>query len=211
LNLDLKRYPAELTPRFAAALLITLSMAIAYTVLDVLQPSEPLQSALAFIPGIVAVAALLGVGLTRADIKLRFARLSLAGGLVLAANTLLMLPILLINSTFVGWSWLPALLYAPASGIAQELFFRASLLPALERALPGRPLAALFVHSAIFVGFHYRTFASVPSLPPAIIVAAVLFLGGCAWGWQVQRDGTILWAMIQHSLFLAVMSMFTWS
>jgi membrane protease YdiL (CAAX protease family) len=117
----------------------------------------------------------------------------------------------LVNSTFIGWSWLPALLYAPASGIAQELYFRSSLLPALERALPGRPAAALFAHAAVFVGFHYRTFAAVPSLPPAILVATVLFLAGCAWGWQVQRDGTVLWAMIQHSLFLTAMSRFTWS
>lgn len=31
-----------------------------------------------------------------------------------------------------------------------------------------------------------------------------------SWGWQVQRDRTAIWAMIQHSLFLMLMSLFAW-
>ncbi len=207
---ELEPVSARCSLPFTVAILITLSMTVFYTVLDVLQPLEPFQSALAFIPGVIAVVALLGGGLSRVDLKLCFAPLSLAGGVVLAATMLLMLPILLSSSAFVGWRWLPALLYAPASGIAQELYFRSSLLPALEHAFQGRANTALIVHSALFVVFHVRTFVSVPSLPIAFVVAIVLFLGGCGWGWQVQRDGTVVWAMLQHSLFLAVMSMFTW-
>lgn len=195
---------------FIAALVITLAMAIAYTVLDTLQPQEPILSILAFIPGAVSLAALFAAGLTRADTNLRLARLSWPGAGVLAAVTVLMLPILGSSTSFIGWQWLPALVYAPASGIAQELYFRSSLLPALERVLPGRRTIALLLHSAIFIGFHYRTFQALPSVGVAVLVAVVLFAAGCGWGWQVQRDRTVVWAMVQHSLFLMLMSMFGW-
>lgn len=196
---------------FAVALVITLLMGIATTVLDVRQPAEPILSILAFIPGLVSIAALSASGLSRADLYLRFARLSRPGLLALAAVTVLMLPILGSSSGWVGWQWLPALVYAPASGIAQELYFRSSLLPALERALGGRKTAAILLHGLVFVGYHYRTFSALPSLPIGILVAVVLFAAGCGWAWQVQRDRTVVWAMIQHSLFLAVMSMFAWA
>jgi membrane protease YdiL (CAAX protease family) len=129
---------------------------------------------------------------------------------VLAATTLLLLPILGASTSWNGWDWIPALIYAPASGIAQELYFRSSLLPGLERAFNGRRTLALLVHSAIFIGFHFRTFRSIGSFIPILIVAFVLFLAGCGWGWQVQRDRTVVWSMIQHSFFLVLMSMFGW-
>jgi hypothetical protein len=70
---------------------------------------------------------------------------------------------------------------------------------------------ALFLHSALFVGFHFRTFQAIPSLPMVLVVTVVLFLAGCSWGWQVQRDHTVVWSMLQHSLFLVLMSMFDWA
>jgi membrane protease YdiL (CAAX protease family) len=195
---------------FIAALVVILAMAVAYTVLDTLQPQEPILSILAFIPGVVSLVVLFAAGLTHADTNLRLARLSWSGAGVLAAVTVLMLPFLGSSTSFVGWQWLPALVHAPASGIAQELYFRSSLLPALERALPGRKTIVLLLHSAIFIGFHYRTFQSIASIGPSLIVAVVLFAAGCGWGWQVQRDRTVVWAMVQHSLFLVLMSMFGW-
>jgi hypothetical protein len=70
---------------------------------------------------------------------------------------------------------------------------------------------SLLVHSVFFLVWHLRTFTLLPSLPIALVVATVLFLAGTAWGYQVQRDGTILWSTAQHSLFLVVMSMFDWA
>lgn len=195
---------------FPLALAITLLMALFYTVLDTLQPSEPLQSLLAFIPGCISLLALVAAGLQRAALNLRLAAISWPGLAALVAATVLLLPILGSNTGWVGWRWLPALVYAPASGIAQELYFRASLLPALERVFAGSKLPALLAHAVIFVAFHFRTFRSIPSLAPAMLVALVLFLAGCAWGWQVQRDRTVIWAMLQHGLFLVLMSMFVW-
>jgi hypothetical protein len=195
---------------FPLAMLLTLAMAFTYTVLDTLQPPEPGLSLLAFAPGGISLLALAGAGLSRKQLHLRVAPLSRPGFATLGAVTLLLLPILGSNTGWTGWHWLPSLVYAPASGIAQELYFRSSLLPGLERAFGGRKTVALLVHSAIFIGFHFRTFQSIPSIQLILLVAAVLFLAGCGWGWQVQHDRTVVWAMLQHSLFLVLMSMFDW-
>jgi membrane protease YdiL (CAAX protease family) len=128
----------------------------------------------------------------------------------LIATTVLLLPILGSSTGFIGWKWLPALVFAPASGIAQEIYFRGSLLPALEKALNGKKIIALLLHAVVFVGYHFRTFRSVPSVPIALLIALVLFLAGCGWAWQVQKDRTIIWAVSQHGLFLMLMSMFVW-
>jgi membrane protease YdiL (CAAX protease family) len=42
----------------------------------------------------------------------------------------------------------------------------------------------------------------------AIALSVVPFLAGLGWGWQVQRDRTIVWAMGQHIIFLMIMSLF---
>lgn len=195
---------------FWLALAITLLMAVLYAVLDVLQLPEPRQSLLAFIPGGVSLLALFAAGMSRDECNLRLKRLSRGGMIALGVVTVLMLPILASSSGFTGWRWLPALVYAPASGVAQELYFRASLLPGLQRVFKGRHTPALLLHALIFIGFHYRTFQALPSLGIVLVVATVLFLAGCGWGWQVQRDRTVVWAMLQHSLFLILMSMFDW-
>jgi membrane protease YdiL (CAAX protease family) len=196
---------------FPVALIITLLMALAYTVIDVLQPLEPLQSLLAFLPGLVSLIFLWAAGFKRVDFRLRFSRISRPGAIALGATTVLLLPILGSSTAWTGWQWLPALIFAPASGIAQELYFRAALLPGLESVFDRRERAALVVHALIFIFFHFRTFLAIPSIPIALVVAVVLFLAGCGWGWQVQKDDTVFWAMLQHSLFLILMSMFAWT
>ena len=47
-----------------------------------------------------------------------------------------------------------------------------------------------------YQAFIYPTFQALPSVVIVLVVGAVLFLGGCGWGWQVQRDRTIIWAVI---------------
>jgi len=135
--------PPFLLP-FSGALVVTLIMGIGITVLDVFQPAEPALSILAFIPGAISIAALSPSGLRRAELYLHPAKASLSGLVVLAATTLLLLPILGSSTGWTGWHWLPGIVYAPASGIAQEIYFRASLLPALERVLQGKKATAFF-------------------------------------------------------------------
>lgn len=190
---------------------VTALLAAAYTYLEFVQPPEPWYAGLSLAIALVAVAILRSSGFSREALRLRFAPLSGCGALMLLAATLLMLPILGSSTGFVGWRWLPALFFAPASGIAQEVFFRGSVLPVLERALPGRSRVALLCHTAVFVGWHLRTFTLLPSLPVAFLVGAVLALAAIAWGRQVQRDGTVAWSIGQHSVFLVVMSMFNWA
>ena len=190
---------------------IILVMGVFYTWIDLQQFPESTQSLLAFLPGGLSLAALFGSGATRKGLYLQLAPLSRSGGIALGITTILLLPILASSSAFLGWRWLPALVYAPASGIAQELYFRSALLGGLQRGMPGRRTAVLLVHSLVFLGFHLRTFLSLPSFGIGVLVALVLFSAGCGWGWQVQRDRTIVWASMQHSLFLMLMSMFDWA
>jgi hypothetical protein len=190
---------------------IILLMGILYTVLDYIQPAEPWLSLLAFLPGVISFIILRLGGDSLLVLRLRFDKLSFTGLLTLGATSILLLPILASSTSWIGWHWLKALVYAPTSGIAQELYFRAALLPGLERVFNNRKTIALFIHSALFVGFHYRTFQAIPTLAIGLVVAAVLFFAGCGWGWQVQRDRTVFWAMLHHSTFLVLMSMFEWS
>lgn len=85
------------------------------------------------------------------------------------------------------------------------------MLALLERYAPRGTVLALLGHSVAFVAWHLRTFTLVPSVPIGLRVATVIFLAGLAWGRQAQRDGTVIWWMTQHSLFLVVMSMFDWA
>jgi hypothetical protein len=197
--------------RNAFPIAITLLMGILYTLLDNIQPAEPWLSLLAFFPGVVSFITLRLGGASPLVLRLRIDKLSFAGLLTLGATSILLLPILTSSTSWIGWHWLPALVYAPASGIAQELYFRAALLPGLEQVFDNRKTTALIIHSALFVGFHYRTFQAIPSLPMGLVIAAVLFFAGCGWGWQVQRDRTVFWASLHHSIFLVLMSMFEWS
>jgi membrane protease YdiL (CAAX protease family) len=195
---------------FSVSFVITLLMGGIYTWLDTCQPVEPFYSILAFLPGGISLLALRASGISWAELYLRYARISKPGLMVLGLTTTILLPILGSNSAWIGWDWLPALVYAPASGIAQELYFRSSLLPGFEKLFGHRRAVALVFHAIIFIAFHYRTYQVLPSLPIALLVTAVLFLAGCGWGWQVQRDRTVVWAILQHSLFLMLMSMFAW-
>lgn len=192
------------------ALGLTGLMWLAYTLIESLLTAEPAHTALSLLPGLVSLAALTSAGLPEALRYARFGRLSSGGLAALGLVTLLLLPILL-SGQWVGWRPLPALVYGPASAVAQELFFRAALLAGLLMVFKRRRWLALNLHSLLFVAWHLGTFQQIPMLGPKMVVGAVLFLAGLGWGWQVQRDRTILWSTVQHGLFLAIMAMFEWS
>jgi hypothetical protein len=202
--------PSRFLLPFPVALAVTFGMALVYTGIDLLQLAEPVQSLVSFSPALASLAALRAAGFSREELHLRFKRISRLGAVSLAGVSLLLLPILGSSTAWTGWRLLPALVYAPASGIAQELYFRSALLSSLGRASGGRKNLALAAHAFVFTGFHLRTFLSLPSVAVALVVAAVLFTGGLGWGWQVGRDRTIVWAMLQHCAFLMLMSMFAW-
>jgi membrane protease YdiL (CAAX protease family) len=185
--------------------LLWLAYTAVYTILPDSLPSVLLQLA----PGLLAVSVLFIAGLRPRDCFLRAGRLSLAGLLLLLALTLL-LPLTLLSGRWAGWDWKAVLVYAPASAISQELFFRAALLPVLLMAFKDRAAAAIVSQALFFSAWHVPKV--IRSAPPAgaIAVTLVTLLGGVIWGWQVYRDRTIVWATVHHAALLIVQSMFTW-
>jgi membrane protease YdiL (CAAX protease family) len=84
------------------------------------------------------------------------------------------------------------------------LFFRAALLPAMRSLLPKRAGLALILHSVLFGLWHIGPLFLGAPIWAVIAVMLVPFLSGIGWGWQVVRDGTVVWAMVQHSLIWVV-------
>jgi membrane protease YdiL (CAAX protease family) len=165
---------------------------------------EAAAALLGLLPGILGVGTSLAAGSSRADCYLQIRPLSRQGLAVLVALFVFALAAILPAGVWIGWSWMAALVYAPASGIAQELFFRAALLPALERALQERSGLALILHSTLFGLWHIGPlFLGAPTWA-VIAVMLVPFLSGIGWGWQVRHDRTVLWAVVQHSLIWVI-------
>lgn len=165
--------------------------------------SEPASAVLAFLPGLLGVALLLAAGWSCQECYLALGPLSWPGFAVLAGIFVFALAAFLPVSEWQGWNWM-ALLYAPASGISQELFFRSSLLPALQKVLKGRFRWALMVHTALFALWHIAPLFLGAPLWAVMAVMFVPFVSGLGWGWQVRRDRTVVWAMAQHSLFWVI-------
>jgi len=196
---------------FRAALVVVLAAWLAFSVLFALYLPEPWASMAGFLPGVIGVGALLMSGASRQACYLRFNWPSRAGMIVLAALFIPMVPVVLVGFAQAGWSgwdWMATLVYAPASGIAQELYFRSALLPALEATLRRRFLA-LVVSSILFSLFHAGMFTVAP-VGAALSALIVTFVVGIGWGWQVQRDQTVIWAMIHHSILQMILRLFAW-
>jgi len=198
--------PRQIKPAVAVGVVVLLWLG--YTVVQTLFVTEWVSEAwsaiLGFVPGILGVGVLLAAGRSREDCYLQCRRLSRRGFLVLAAVFVFALGAILPMSVWQGWDWMAALVYAPASGVSQELFFRAALLPALQLTLKNRPGRALILHSVLFALWHIGPlFLGAP--PWAVMaVMAVPLLSGIGWGWQVQQDETVVWAMVQHSLIWVI-------
>jgi membrane protease YdiL (CAAX protease family) len=169
---------------------------------------ESWSAVLGFVPGIVGIAALRGAGLSRAQLFLRVGPLSHGGLAVLTAVFVFALAVVLPFGSWQGWNWTVALAYAPASGVSQELFFRAVLLPALLVTLKEQPRLALVLHAALFGLWHVGPFFVGAPIWAGLAVVLVPFVSGIGWGWQVKHDGTVLWAMVQHSLIWVIAGQF---
>jgi membrane protease YdiL (CAAX protease family) len=116
--------------------------------------SEPWSAVLGFVPGVAGVVALKAAGQKKEQLFLQVAPLSRAGFLVLAAIFIIGLAVVLPFGQWQGWNWMAACVYAPASGISQELFFRAALLPAMLTLMGTRPRLALGLHALLFGLWH---------------------------------------------------------
>lgn len=63
---------------------------------------------------------------------------------------------------------------------------------------------ALLAHSVLFGLWHIGPLLLGAPIWVAIAVMFVPFLSGVGWGWQVQHDRTVVWAMVQHSLIWVI-------
>jgi membrane protease YdiL (CAAX protease family) len=203
---------ADRYTRQRAATAAVFCLWLAYTVLQTLtvleRLSEPLYAVVGLLPGVLGVSVLLAAGFSRQECFLRVARLSWMGFGVLAAVFVFALAAVLPFGVWRGWNWMAALLYAPAGSVAQELFFRSALLPAIRKALKKRPMLALILHAVLFGLWHIGPLFLGTPLPIVIAIVVVPFLSGIGWGWQAQKDRTVVWAMIQHSLIWVIGSPF---
>jgi membrane protease YdiL (CAAX protease family) len=194
------------------ALALVFCFWLAYTVLQTLavmeRLSEPAYAAIGFLPGMLGVGALLGAGISREECYLRIAPLSWKGFGVLAGIFVFALAAILPSGVWRGWDWIAAFVYAPANGISQELFFRSALMPATLATFKKRTTLALILHSILFGLWHIGPLFLGTPAPIVAAIMLVPFLSGIGWGWQVKRDGTVVWAMIQHSLIWVVGSPF---
>lgn len=173
-----------------------------YTLLNTIFPGPALTYALGLSIAVLALGLLWGAGITPRECFLRFALISWRG-IALLAILSLFIPAVLLLGRGQPLRWLDDLVYAPASALAQELFFRSALLYALIRVCRGRDRSALLLQAGGFAIWHLRAFSVVPFLPAAGVLV-VTFLAGGLWGIQVLRDRTILYAAIQHTLFLVI-------
>ena len=196
------------------ALALVLLLYAFYTALQIFnlgfQETETFQHLMAvfwLVPGILGVIILLNFGFTTSECYLQYSELSLKGALLLSI-TLIILPFILLSGKWIGFDPVEALIYAPASAIAQELFFRSVLLPVLLKKFKNKSVS-IGLHSLLFGIWHVGVFLIAP-LGAALMVVAVPTLLSILWALQVFRDKSVFYLMILHSIFLVSMSMFLW-
>jgi membrane protease YdiL (CAAX protease family) len=186
--------------RMSLAVGIVIALAIPYMALNFYFPGPELTYALGLALALIALVALWLAGVSPGACGVRLAPLSRRGGIVLAL-LLLYLPVAVWLRGDRPWELVDALVYAPASALGQELYFRGALLTALGRIGATRGWRAIAVQALAFGMWHLRAFRVVaPGL--ALVVVGGTGAVGALWGWQTRRDGTLLYAFAQHAAFL---------
>ena len=209
-NVESPDQPSFINAR--AALGIILLLGFAYVVHFASYQHGLIYELLRFVPGLLGVCVLLASGFTTKTCYLQFALISKQGIVIYVVMFLLMAPVVITGLQAGGWvgiDWRLIFIDAPIDAIAQELYFRAALLPALILAIPRMPRLALGLHAIIFAFYHIGMFRVAPT--GAVVFAMLLtFLVGLGWGWQVKRDSTVIWAMIHHTLLQIILKLFAW-
>jgi membrane protease YdiL (CAAX protease family) len=198
----------ERRPQLAAWVMLPLWLI--YTFIYTFPFERNIAALLEAVAGTSGVLALLLLGFPSLELYLQLKPISKKGWIALGLATLALLGPL-ASARWQGMRWLPFFVYAPLSGITQELFFRASLLPAIQRLCGGKTWRPLILHSVLFGLWHVPLAYLASPISPWVSVIAlfvVTSLAGLAWGWQVQHDRTVIWSMVHHSILLMVMSLF---
>ena len=125
-------------------------------------------------------------------------------GIVCCIGQLCLLLLVLALGRGASWDWREALVFAPLSALGQELYFRSALLGVLEGVFLRSAKTAVLLQALLFSIWHLRAF-QVTTVPIALAILMAAFIAGCLWGWQVQKDRTVLYVTAQHALFLIVL------
>lgn len=163
------------------------------------------------LPGVLGIVILKKAGFEREDFFLQIEPLSLKGGLAIGA-IYLFYPFILLSGQWIGFNPIEVLIIAPISGITQELFFRAVLLPTLLKHFEDNKYQnslAIGIHAILFGIWHMGVIWVAP-IGGAISVILVPTLFSLLWAWQVKEDKTILYIVLVHISLLVIMSFFTW-
>ena len=190
-------------------LTIPIILLVLYTFIYYLEIRGIFGIVLEMTPGIIGVLYLRAIGFTRKDVYMRFTQPSLKSVITLFLFGLVIIPIL-ATSHRVNFDFQAFFIIAPLSAIGQEFFFRSTLLSSLTKVLKNDK-SALIIHSILFSLWHLPLTIKYAPLGGIIAVFLVTFIGGIVWGWVAKRDKTIVWVLIQHSIYLMVMSLFAWS
>ena len=180
---------------------VVVALWLPYLALNTAFPGPGLTYGLGLAIAAASVGALLLAGATSRELFLRPAPLSRVGAVLLLA-VLVTLPLAVAVGRGQRLEWLGTFGAAPASAIAQEVYFRAALLAALDGLSRGRH--GVSVQALLFAFWHARAFREVDP-GPALLVLLGAGVVGLAWGWQVRRDRTVIYATIEHALLLAAL------
>jgi hypothetical protein len=200
---DLLAPPAIETPRLPAryAWLVVLLWA-PYVALNTLFPGPLLTYAVGLLIAALALGLLWRGGVAPSQCFVRVGGLSRQGTVLLVALSIF-IPAALLLGRGQPLSWQNDLVFAPASALGQELYFRAALFTACARLCRGNTTLALNLQAGGFALWHIRAF-QVVAFAPASGVLVVTFVAGVLWGLQVARDRTIFYAALEHAIFLIV-------
>ena len=186
-----------------------LVLCLIYIAFNIAYLGTPISEFFGLIPAAIGILVLVVAGFTKRDCYLRVAPVSRRGLMFLLALTFLVVGSMLPFFRWRGFDWVALLIYAPATAVSQELFFRSTLLPALTRSLKARPTLALLVHAALFGIWHAGVFRFAP-FGVGMFVILVPTISGLVWGWQARKDDTVLWAMLQHIVVQMFMRLSNW-
>jgi membrane protease YdiL (CAAX protease family) len=176
---------------------IVMVLWLPYMLLNLFFPGPVLTYALGLS---IALLALISLKLAHVPAIGIYPRIPSRESVVALAILTLFIPLALLIGRGQSWDWLGNMVYAPASALGQELYFRSALLTAFGRYGSRR---AILLQATLFALWHARAFRIVPAWE-ALLVLLGTFIAGIIWGWQVRKDNTTFYAFIQHLLFLIV-------